>query len=209
MKSVVSGWTLRNWITLGLLGALWGAVELSLGSVLHMIFPPLANTFLTGVILSALGTVFALTGKVLIKRRGTILFISSIAALLKLLCFGGVRLGPFLAILIQGILMEACFLPANRLRRVQFIAAGMLSVGWNLFHRFLMLRLLYGRSFVQVAVMTAQAGGGLFDFGAERVLIVLGLLFAIRLAVGAAAGWASLGIGLSLEERLGSRYEDE
>ena len=194
-------WTLRNWITIGLLGAVWGAVELTLGSVLHMIFPPLANTFITGVLLSAIGVILALTGKVLVERRGTILFISIIAALLKLLSFGGVKIGPFLAILIQGILMEICFLPRNRLRRVQFLAAGTAAVSWNLFHRFIMLRLLYGKRILQVAAATAQSGSDLLGIEAERVLLIIGLFFLIRAAVGIAAGCAGRGIGFALKER--------
>ena len=34
-------------------GALWGAVEISLGSYLHVLFPSLTNTFFTGLILAA------------------------------------------------------------------------------------------------------------------------------------------------------------
>ena len=201
MNRTFKDWTLRNWITLGLLGALWGGVELTLGSILHMIFPPLADTFLTGVLLSSIGVILALTGKVLLEKRGTIVFISIIAALLKLLSFGGVKAGPILAILIQGILMEVCFLPRNRLRPVQFMAAGLAAVSWNLFHRFIMLRLLYGRRVLQVAAATARSGSDFFGIGEERILIILGLFLAIRAAVGAAAGLAGRGIGTTLKQR--------
>ncbi len=201
MNRTLKDWTLRNWITIGLLGAVWGGVELTLGSILHMIFPPLADTFLTGVLLSAIGVILALAGKVLVENRGTVLFISIIAALLKLLSFGGVKVGPFLAILIQGVLMELCFLPRNRLRPVQFMAAGLSAVSWNLFHRFIMLRLLYGRRVLQVAAATARSGSEFFGIGEERILIILGLFFLIRAVVGLAAGLAGRGIGITLKER--------
>ena len=42
---MISYYTVRDWVTIGLFGALWGAVELTLGSVLHTIYPPLTDTF--------------------------------------------------------------------------------------------------------------------------------------------------------------------
>ena len=41
----MSSYTVRGWVTIGLFAALWGVVELTLGSVLHAIFPSQANTF--------------------------------------------------------------------------------------------------------------------------------------------------------------------
>ncbi len=48
-------WSLREWVYVAVFGALWGAVEISLGSYLHTLFPSLTNTFFTGLILAFIG----------------------------------------------------------------------------------------------------------------------------------------------------------
>ncbi len=50
----MSSYTVRSWVTIGLFGALWAVVEVTLGSYLHVIFPSQANTFLTGVVMGGL-----------------------------------------------------------------------------------------------------------------------------------------------------------
>jgi len=47
-------WSLRDWVYVAVFGALWGAVEITLGAYLHLIFPPLTNTFLNGLTLGSL-----------------------------------------------------------------------------------------------------------------------------------------------------------
>ena len=51
----MSSYTVRNWVTIGLFGGLWGVVEVTLGAYLHIIFPPLSNTFLNGLVLGGIG----------------------------------------------------------------------------------------------------------------------------------------------------------
>jgi len=103
----MSSYTVRGWVTIGLFAALWGVVELTLGSVLHAIFPSQANTFLTGVLMGGIGVAVALTGRHFVPNRGSVLLISIVTALLKLLSPGGIKIGPVVAILVEGALMEA------------------------------------------------------------------------------------------------------
>ena len=72
----MSSYTVRSWITIGLFGALWGVVEMVLGSYLHLIFPPQANTFLTGVVLGGIGVAIALTSRHFVTDRGSVFFVS-------------------------------------------------------------------------------------------------------------------------------------
>ena len=104
--NTVNRYTVRSWVTIGLFGALWGVVELTLGSYLHVIFPPQANTFLTGVVMGGIGALIALTGRHFVPNRGSVFLIAVVTALIKLLSPGGGRVGPFVAILMEGLLME-------------------------------------------------------------------------------------------------------
>jgi hypothetical protein len=67
----VKTFTTRDWVYIAVFGALWGAIEITLGAYLHVIFPPLADTFLVGVIMAGLGGVIALTGRHFVPYTGS------------------------------------------------------------------------------------------------------------------------------------------
>lgn len=201
----MSSYTVRNWVTISLFGALWGAVELGLGSALHAVFPPQADTFLTGVILGGIGAAVALTGRHFVTRRWSVLLIGVVAALIKLLSPGGVKLGPVVAILVESALMEMALLAARVPRLWAFIAGGALAVGWNLPHKFLMMRLLYGKGIVEVYGQMVREGSQALGLDVSAAVWILLILLLVRLAVGAAGGWIAWGLGGAVARRLGWR----
>jgi hypothetical protein len=201
----VSSYTLRSWVTIGLFGALWGVVELTLGSVLHLVFPPQANTFLTGLVLAGIGVMVALTGRHFVPHAGSVFLIGAVTALLKLLSPGGVRLGPFAAIILESALMEAVLWIARRPRRWAFVVGGALAVGWNLPHKFLMMRLLYGQGIVQVYAKLVQEGSQMLGVDTSLALVILLILLLVRLVVGGGGGWGAWELGGAVARRLGRR----
>ena len=221
--------TTRDWVYIAVFGALWGAIEITLGAYLHVIFPPLADTFLVGVIMAGLGGVIALTGRHFVPHTGSVLMIGVVTALLKALSLGGVKIGPMVAILAESLLMEAglvlspsislrtgrvegLFLgfdtlryltPARRPSRWAFALAGALAVSWNFFHKFVMMRLLFGKGASEVAVKMVKDGSELMGLDVRYYSIaILGILFVIRLVVGAAAGWLAWDLGGAVQLRL-------
>lgn len=197
----------RDWVYIGLFGALWGGIELSLGTLLHVVFPPVANTFFTGIILTTLGCTIALCSRFFIPRRGSILLIGVITALLKLVSPGGVKLGPVVAIIMESALMEGALVLFPKKRAPGFITAGVLALIWNFLHRFVMLRLLYGRRFMDVAVKMAKGGSRLFGIDEVHIAAVLGVLLAVQIAAGIAAGILAWKLGSEITKRMESRYE--
>ncbi len=196
-------YTVRDWVTIGLFGALWGVVEMTLGSVLHAIYPPLADTFLTGVVLGGIGAAVALTGRHFVPRRGSVLWIGVVTALLKLLGPGENKIGPVVAILMESVLMEAALLLARTPRRWTFILGGALAVAWNLPHKFLMMRLLYGKGVVEVYNRMVQEGSQSLRLDPSLALLILAILLVIRLTIGALGGWGAWGLGRAVARRLG------
>ena len=154
--------TTRDWVYIAVFGALWGAIEISLGAYLHVIFPPLADTFLVGVIMAGLGGIIALTGRHFVPYTGSVLMIGVVTTLLKALSLGGVKIGPMVAILAESLLMEAGLLLAQprmrRKTRMGFALAGALAVSWNFIHKFVMMRLLFGKGVSEVAVKMVKEG---------------------------------------------------
>jgi hypothetical protein len=210
--------TTRDWVYVAVFGALWGAIEITLGAYLHVIFPPLADTFLVGVIMAGLGGVIALTGRHFVPHTGSVLMIGVVTALLKALSLGGVKIGPMVAILAQSLLMEAGLVlsPSISLRtgrveglllarqpsRWAFALAGALAVSWNFFHKFVMMRLLFGRGASEVAVKMVKDGSALLGLDVRYSIAILVILFVIRLVVGAAAGWLAWDLGGAVRRRL-------
>lgn len=194
--------TTRDWVYIAVFGALWGAIEITLGAYLHVIFPPLADTFLVGVVLAGLGAIIALTGRHFVPHTGSVLMISVVTALLKALSLGGVKIGPMAAILAEGLLMEAGLLVARQPSRWAFALAGTLAVSWNFFHKFVMMRLLYGQGFTEVAVKMVKDGSALLGLDVRYSIAILVVLFVIRLAVGAVAGWLAWDLGGAVRQRL-------
>ena len=198
-------YSVRDWVYVGLFGALWGVIEISLGTILHVLFPPLASTFFTGIILTCVGCIIALCSRFVIRRRGSIILIGVITAILKLVSPGGVKIGPIAAIIMESALMEAVLLLNPKKRAFGFIAAGALALVWNFLHRFVMLRLLYGKPFMDVAVKMAKNGSRTFGIDERQIAAVLVLMLVVQIAAGAAAGFIAWKLGKQIAGRMEAR----
>ena len=194
--------TTRDWVYIAVFGALWGAIEITLGAYLHVIFPPLADTFLLGVIMAGLGGIIALTGRHFVPHTGSVLMIGVVTALLKALSLGGVKIGPMVAIVVESLLMEAGLLLARQPTRWGFALAGALAVSWNFFHKFAMMRLLFGQGVYEVAVNMVKDGSKLLGLDVRYSIAILVVLFVTRLVVGAVAGWLAWDLGGAVRRRL-------
>jgi len=188
----------RELATLAVFGALWGLVEISLGSVLKTL-----NVPLSGVVLSSIGLTVALVGRVFVPRRGSTLFIGVIAMLLKLFSLGGVIIGPMVGIFTEALVAEIVLSLAGKPGRAAFVLAGALGVAWTLLQPFVTGPLLFGRTLFTVWLDLLDRGGQLLGLDPAAALwIVLGLL-AIHLVIGGFFGWISWDIGRLLQVRLG------
>jgi len=204
----MSSYTMRDWVTIGLFGALWGAVELTLGSLLHAIYPPLADTFLTGVVMGGIGVAVALMGRRFVPKRGSVILIGVVTATLRLLSVSGVVVGPVAAILMESVLMESVLWIAHVPRWPAFALGGALAVGWNLPHKFIMMRLIYGKDFLTIYNKMVQDGSQALGLNASLALLILAILLLVRLVVGAISGWGAWQLGDAVARRLGPREGD-
>jgi hypothetical protein len=194
--------SVRELVYIAIFGAIWGAVELTLGSYLHVIFPPLADTFLVGVIMASLGAIVALVGRQFVPRTGAVFMIGIVAAILKMISLGGVKVGPLVAILAESLLMEVGLLLARRDRRWGFVLAGALAVSWNFFHKFIMMYILFGKGVYEVYLNMIQQGASLLGIDVSYALLVIAILFLIRIVAGGLAGWIAWDLGRVVHGRL-------
>jgi hypothetical protein len=188
----------RQLVILAVFGALWGLVEISLGSVLHAIRMPMS-----GVVLSAIGLTIALIGRFFVPKAGSTLFIGLIAMILKLFSIGSVVVGPMIGILAAAIIAEVVLTAAQRPSRPAFLLAGGLAVLWTLIQPFFAGLLLFGRDAMSIWLGLLEEGARLFGLGTEAAVVIVVLLVVVRLLIGAAAGWLAWRVGGLLQTRLG------
>jgi hypothetical protein len=191
----------RELVILAVFGALWGAVEIGLGSILHAIKVPLS-----GLTLTAVGLAVALVGRLFVPRRGSTFFIGVIATILKLFSIGNVILGPMIAILSEALIAEIVLDCFPRPTRLAFMLAAAGGALWTLIQPFVTGLLLFGRSLLVVWLDLIDLGSRLFHLDASAaVWIAIGMTL-LYLVVGVLAGWLAWQVGLLLLARLGKRF---
>jgi hypothetical protein len=194
----VTGWPTRDLVTVAVFGALWGAAEMSLGAVLHALALPLS-----GLVMTAVGMVIALTGYRFVPRRGAVLSIAAVCALLKAFSLGSVVLSPMLAILVEALLAElGLALAGGRPRRGPLALAGALATLWATFHPFVSQGLLAGAGMFEVYRRLLESGARLLGLDPRAVPAVLVALLTLHAAAGALAGVLACGLGRQLARRL-------
>jgi hypothetical protein len=151
--------------------------------------------------MAGLGGIIALTGRLFVPYTGSVLMIGVVTALLKALSLGGVKIGPMVAILAESLLIEAGLL-ACQPSRWGFALAGALAVSWNFFHKFVMMRLLFGQGVSEIAIKMVKEGSALLGLDVRYSIAILVVLFFIRLVVGAMAGWLAWDLGGAVQRRL-------
>jgi len=186
----------RELVYIGIFGAIWGAVEASLGSVLHAL-----NVPFSGLVLAGGGIAIALTGRVLVPRRGAVALIGLVTAFVKMLSVGSLILNPMIGIVMESLLAEAVVTLAPS-ARLTFLAAGAAATGWTLAHPFVVGGFLGGQGFVSVLTATIRAGARFVGADPSAALLVLGLLVVLHLGVGAVCGVIGWDAGHAVRNRL-------
>ena len=193
--------TTRELVTLTVFATLWGAVEISLGSLLHML-----NVPMSGPLLAAIGLAIALIGRLFVPRRGSTIYIGVIVMVLKLFSIGSVVLGPMLGILIEAGIAEIVLTAFGRPRRLSFVLAGALGVLWTLAQPFFTGIVLFGRDIFVIWLDMLDRGSRLFGLDPAAAIWILLALGILHFTLGAVAGLLAWGSGRLLRERLDGAY---
>lgn len=188
----------RELVTLAVFGVLWGIVEMSLGTVLKSL-----NVPFSGAVLGGVGLMIAMIGRLFVPRRGATLFIGVIAMILKLFSLGGVVIGPMVAIISEAIIAEIVLSLGGAPRRTIFVLAGALGVFWSFVQPFVTNPLLFGRSIVTVWLNMIDQGSRYLGISSDAVFIIVILMAAVYLIIGAVAGLFAWSVGQQLQKRLG------
>jgi ABC-type thiamin/hydroxymethylpyrimidine transport system permease subunit len=189
--------TIRDLVYIGVFGALWGAAEMTLGSLLHVL-----NVPFSGVLLAGIGITIALIGRLFVPRTGSVLFIGLVTALLKMLSLGGIVVNPMIGIVAESLLAEVVLSLWGRPRRASFVVAGGLAVFWPFVHPFFTQGILAGQGILTVYGWTLEKGANLLGLDPSALLLILGGLVGIHLLIGIIAGLLAWDAGRIVQLRL-------
>jgi hypothetical protein len=189
----------RPWTYAALFGALWGALELSLGTILHF-----AKIPLYGILMSLLGLLCLVTLRRLQPSIGVCLMAGLVAIFLKVFTMGGLRPGPLLGIGLQTLVVELAFTTCGS-RRIAAAVAGAAAVASAPAQLVVGLWLFAGKEAVDAYVYSIESWLEMSGLAMLSVELLVGLVLAVTGVVGAAGGLWSWSIAGRVGRRLGGR----
>lgn len=187
----------RELVIMAVFGALWGVVEISLGSVLHAIKIPL-----TGLALTAIGLLVALIGRLFVPKRGSTFFIGVIATILKLFSIGNIIIGPMIGIITEALVAELILDIFPKPTQLAFILAVAGGALWTFVQPFITGILIFGRTILPIWLDTVDQGSRLFGLGSQAAFWIILALVVLHLTVGAIGGWLAWRLGHLVTIRL-------
>lgn len=188
----------RELVTMAVFGALWGLVEISLGSLFHTL-----NLPMTGMTLAVIGAMLALMGRLFVPRRGSTLFIGVIALILKLFSIGSVVIAPMVGIIAEALVMELILDVFSAPSRLAFALAGAGAASWTIIHPFFTGLLLFGRNLLVVWLDLLDTASRLFSLPSQAGIWLALAYLLVHVGAGLLGGWLAWKIGCALQMRLG------
>ena len=134
----------EKWIKASILGTIWAASEIVLGSFLHNLRVPFS-----GNILTAIGLVILISFGHIWSEKGIFWRAGIICAIMKTMSPSAIIFGPMIAIFSEAALLE---LSVRLLGRTfsGYALGGMLAMSWNLFQKIMNYIIFYGFNIVDI-----------------------------------------------------------
>jgi nucleoside-triphosphatase THEP1 len=187
-KPVIS----EKWIKASILGTIWAASEIVLGSFLHNL-----NIPLSGNILTAIGLILLISVSYKWYEKGIFWRAGLVCAIMKTLSPSAVIFGPMIAIFSQSILLEIAVRVLGK-SVTGYIIGSMLAMSWNLFQKLINYIIFYGSDIVKVykdLVLYAQRQ---LKVDIETIWHPILVLFALYSIFGLIAAIIGINIGKKL-----------
>lgn len=163
-------------------GALWGAVEITLGGFLHSLRLPLI-----GVILAAGEAGYLVAVHQLHPRRGLVTAVALVAALLRGLTPVGALFTPLVAIFMEGVLVEVALLALPGVR-LPAAVGGALCTLWSAAQMVVTHTLFLGLDALRLYDELLRAGARQTGLAPESRYLALALPLTLIAAIGALGG---------------------
>lgn len=178
-----------TWQKAAVVGSLWAASEVVLGSFLHNLHIPFRGLFLTSI-----GVILLVASQHRWKNRGLIWRAGLICAVMKSVSPSAVIFGPMIAILSEALLIELSLRVAGR-NLVGYMAGGFLAVSWSFIQKIANWVIIYGFNIVELYTSMVGYAGKQFGLQFASVWMPLVALWVLYLLFGALSAVAGVYVG--------------
>jgi hypothetical protein len=193
----------RFWAHAATFGALWGAIEATVGAFVHAVKVPFGGTAL-----AATGAALLLALRVVYPRPGVIVAAGAVCACVKMVAPSTLVLGPMVGIMVESCLVEIACLPLGA-KSGSAIVGGACATFWALTQKVLTQVILYGAPVITLYKELLARGEAWLNLpknaGIAAVVVfaaVVGCLGAVIALVGLRAGQVAMERRARTEEAL-------
>ena len=178
-----------RWLKASVLGSIWAASEIVVGSFLHNLRLPFA-----GNVLTAIAIILLISMAQIWKEKGLFWRSGVVCALMKSVSPSAVILGPMIAIFFEGLLMELSVRIFKR-NVFSYLLAGALAMLWNLVFVAANYLLIYGYGIVELYSNLTVFAQKQLNTGSDLFWMPLAVLAAVYVALGVIPAGIAIGIG--------------
>lgn len=193
---VNNGLSRRDTALIATFGALWGLMEITVGVTLKGLRIPMG-----GAILTALAVIIFTTGRYFVPRKGSVLMMGAVAAILKIFSVGTVIAGPFMAIVLEALFGEVLLSLLGR-HLFSYVLTGVILLLYSMVHPFISQGIVFGANIYKIYMDSFTRVAELLHIPAQHLLWIVALYAGIHALLGATAGW----IGYLLPRRAEYEY---
>lgn len=190
------------WSYVTAFGALWGGLELTLGTFLHTLHVPK-----TGFIMVSLSVVLLIAQRQVYPARGSSIATAVVAAAIKSLSPGGIILGPIFGILSEALVVELVLLLSPRSVILSVLGGG-LAVFWSQVQSIFKKWIYYGNDIWEIFYTLVRKIFGEQAAGWGVIWAIVALVALIFAAGGGAGLWGYF-LGKRVRGQLQERLSHE
>lgn len=167
----------KKWAYVATFGSLWGIIEITLGSFLHVLRIPF-----TGIILSSITASLLVAQRQFISFKGISIYTGFIAMMIKCISPDGIILGPMIGILAEATLVELV-LTLHPRSIITAILSGITSSLWATLQGLIHQWIVYGTPILKLYINLLYKATNILnipiDYGIYAILIFLGMIVTI------------------------------
>ena len=179
----------EKWIKASIIGTIWAASEIVLGSFLHNLKVPFS-----GNVLTAIGLIILISISYRWREKGLFWRAGLICAMLKTLSPSAVIFGPIVAIFSESLLLE---LFVRLLGRTipGYLLGSMMAMTWNLFQKIANYVIFYGAGIVDVYTDLLRMAQKQLHLKTDIVWLPIIILLIADILFGILAGLIGIRVG--------------
>lgn len=184
----------EKWIKASIIGTIWAASEIVLGSFLHNLRVPFS-----GNILTAIGIIVLISMSYTWPEKGLFWRAGIICSLMKTMSPSAVIFGPMIAIFMEAIILELFVRMLGR-TFTGYILGAMTAVSWNLFQKIVNYIIFYGTDIIAIYRDVLNLAQKQLNIQTEIVWLPIVFLLIIYAMFGLLAGIIGIRIGKKVEK---------